>query len=301
MLGGAADVLALQRSAGNAAVARAVEAQRQGHAHGTTGPVLPVQRVSGTRAPGSLDNPREYGPGKMKAFREKDQKHLEKVFPREADGTFQKFPDPIAPATELVGGLLKQLKKIVPGSDAGQGSASDLEAAAWVKALNSRRGKGDDAYRRNCIDAARSFVASWSGNPTVAAGVHNTGPRDVESGGNQTAAAMLGGSFGGVEAPPGTQVQGEWGVVAARLAQAGHGACSIVVFRREETNLVHAVNGVNHNGRIVWVDPQMGLVSSQPMYNGDLFQTITIDSLFRQVDAPAASTTALQIPTRDQL
>ncbi|MET8115975.1 toxin glutamine deamidase domain-containing protein [Streptomyces prasinus] len=86
---------------------------------------------------------------------------------------------------------------------------------------------------------------------------------------------------------------GRLGAVAQRLTASGHGSASIVVFQRKETGLVHAVNAVNHDGKVIWVDPQMGRVSATPMYEGTLFMTITLDAHFTPVDPPAAHPTAL--------
>ncbi|MFH8989702.1 toxin glutamine deamidase domain-containing protein [Streptomyces sp. NPDC017940] len=166
-----------------------------------------------------------------------------------------------------------------------------------MKAINPQRDEAGGAYRRNCGDAARSFLASWSGNPTVAAGVHNTGPGDVEQGGNDRTATMLRTQWRTSirEAAEGERVESVWQVVASRLKGAGHGACGVVVFQREETGFVHAVCGVNHGGKVVWVDPQLGRVSATPMHKGKQFMTITLDPQFQPVAAPAPHPTALSL------
>ncbi|WP_255949415.1 toxin glutamine deamidase domain-containing protein [Streptomyces odontomachi] len=270
----ASAVLALQRTAGNAAVTRALGAQR--HVHGAgCGHGLPVQRVS------LANDQREFGPGKLKQVDPKDQANLEKSFPKK-DGAFKQFPDPTSFSYSLMGPLTQRLNKVDPkGPLASSGGAAD-----WVQGINSRRDEDGGAYRRNCIEAARSFLASWSGNPTAAAGIHDES--GVETGGNDLTKRWLGTNWRTSEAGADENAQGVWGAVASRLKGAGHGASCIVVFEREETHLVHAVNGVNHKGDIVWVDAQMGRVSKTPMYKGSLFMTITLDPQFAPVEPPAS-------------
>jgi hypothetical protein len=267
----ASAVLALQRSAGNAAVTRALGAQR--HVHGAgCGHGLSVQRVL-------RNDQREFGPGKLKPVEPKDQENLEKVFPKK-DGVPKQFPDPTSLSYSIMGPLTQRLNKVDPKGPL----ASSGGAAEWVQGINSRRDEEGGAYRRNCIEAARSFLASWSGNPTAAAGIHDK--EGVESGGNDLTKRWLGTNWRTTEAAAGENAQGTWGVVASRLKGAGHGASCIVVFEREETGLVHAVNGVNHKGDIVWIDAQLGRVSKTPMYKGRLFMTITLDAQFAPVDPP---------------
>ncbi|WP_030559005.1 toxin glutamine deamidase domain-containing protein [Streptomyces aureocirculatus] len=289
---GPADMRAIQGSAGNTAANLALVAQRQARgAH--RGHRAPVQRAGGGPSNVLSNDTREFGPGGLKPPRQEDQEHLERVFPKTRDGGFQQFPDPTATGYALVGQLTQRLNKIDPkGAMASSGRAAD-----WVKSINPQRDEAGGAYRRNCGDAARSFLASWSGNPTVAAGVHNTGPRDVEQGGNDRTANMLRTQWRTSirEAAEGERVESVWPVVASRLKNAGHGASSVVVFQREETGLVHAVCGVNHNGKVVWIDPQLGRVSAAPMYKGTQYMSITLDPQFAPVDAPAAHPTALSL------
>ncbi|WP_246007267.1 toxin glutamine deamidase domain-containing protein [Actinomadura pelletieri] len=278
-------MLALQRSAGNAAASQAVEGRRPGH-----GPGVTVQRVP-TRPIGALpDFPRDYGTSNLAPPDPQDQENLENIFPS-SDGVYTQFPDPTTLGFSLVQGISRAFKKVSrPDSDAPAGSAST--AADWVKGINSQRDDPTDAYRRNCIDAARSFIASWSGNPTAAASIAGAG---VEAGGNERTKAWLQTEWKTDDdvAGPQEQVNGVWEAVATRLKEAGHGASSIVVFRRVESQNVHAVCGVNHNDKVVWIDPQLGRVSSKPMYNGDLFMTITLTPQGAPIAAPQPIRTGL--------
>ncbi|MET8115976.1 hypothetical protein [Streptomyces prasinus] len=103
----------------------------------------------------------------------------------------------------MVGALAQRLDKHDPkGPLASSGGAAD-----WVKGINSRRDEEGGAYRRNCIDATRSFLASWSGNPT-AAGIKGTG---VEDGGPDWTKAWLNTNWKTSEAGLDEQVQDVWG------------------------------------------------------------------------------------------
>ncbi|TYB44071.1 toxin glutamine deamidase domain-containing protein [Actinomadura chibensis] len=279
----AAGVLALQRTAGNAAVTQALGARRHDR-----GGALPVQRAL-------RNNQREYGitPGLLMSPRQSDQNELERVFPRDENGAFQQFPDPVTLGVAVGGKLNKLLHKLKHD----QPEATVPEAADWVKGINPRFPEGG-GYRRNCVDAARSFVASWSGNPTVAVGVVGTTDQDVERGGNDRTATWLATRWKTDEAvaPDGQPVADVWARVAARLLGQGHGAVSIVVFKREENGNVHAVCAVNHENKVVWVDPQVGQISVDgPMYRGTAFMTITLSPQFTPVDAPPPQPTALSL------
>ncbi|MEU5973203.1 toxin glutamine deamidase domain-containing protein [Streptomyces sp. NPDC047315] len=265
---GAADVLALQRSAGNAAVTRALEAGRPARA-AAPGHDLPVQRAL-------AEHDREFGPGRLDHPRSADQQNLERVFPKNKDGSYEQFPDPTTITnhlTSLMGSLNQRLSKVPQpqGPQAGSGGAAD-----WVVAINSQRDV-DDRYKRNCIDAARSFLASWSGTPTVAAPVYD--PTGVEEGGTGRTKEWLNAEWKTSKVTPGVHPLGreDWDSVASRLKSAGHGSSSIVVFMRKQSGNVHAVNGVNIHGKVKWIDPQYGVVSSQPLYDGLSFMTITLD------------------------
>ncbi|MFI0485455.1 toxin glutamine deamidase domain-containing protein [Actinomadura sp. 9N215] len=282
----AAGVLALQRSAGNAAVSQSLEAQRDDHgadhehAHG-----LPVQRAL-------TNSDRNYGttPGTLMRPNMQDQQRLENVFPRDQNRDFQQFPDPVVFGSVLTGPLNAQLQRA-------QGTGAPVlggeqEAAPWVQAINPLRHA--DAYRRNCVDAARSFLASWSGNPTVAVGVHGTTDRDLEADANARTATWLATrwKYDDDQSPSGGSAD-VWDTVRTRLERVGHGAASVVLFDRPG-GAAHAVCGVNHLGSIVWVDAQRGKVKvSDPLYQGTTFLTITLSPQFEAVDAPAPHPTAL--------
>ncbi|MEK8171889.1 toxin glutamine deamidase domain-containing protein [Streptomyces sp. M19] len=64
--------------------------------------------------------------------------------------------------------------------------------------------------------------------------------------------------------------------VEQRLLTHGHGSAAIVVFQRLNGN-VHALNAVNHEGRVYWIDGQYGRVSDRPLYEGRNFISIELD------------------------
>ncbi|MFF0746851.1 toxin glutamine deamidase domain-containing protein [Streptomyces sp. NPDC004111] len=279
----AAQLPAVQRYAGNRAATRALGERSAGRG---AGPRPTVQRAPGPGVSSNrlTNNVREYGPGNLRQANEEDQARLGRVFPKDSEGNHLQFPDPTAFGSSLVGPLQKTLNKIRPGASSGSGGAAD-----WVKGINPRRDEDGPtgAYRRNCCDAVRSFLASWSGNPTVAAGIHNPGPAELEADGAPKSKRWLGSDWRTSETGANGEVRPVWQAVESRLLGAGHGSASMVVFRKAgERPTVHAVAGVNYNGRVVWVDPQMGRVSSTPLYEGTLFMSITLDPRFAPVDEP---------------
>jgi hypothetical protein len=207
----------------------------------------------------------------------KDQARLKEVFPRTKNGNFIQFPDPTTKlAASVVGLVTQKLNKHNPKGP----FASSVGAADWVMEINPRRNDKDDAFRRNCTDAARSFLASWSGNPTTALGIHDeTG---VERDGNERTSAWLETGWN----PHTDEKEDVWAAVGRRLKDMGHGSSSIIVFQRKESGDNHAVNGVNYEGKVVWVDPQQGRIGLKPMYNAEGAKWIVLNPEFQVVDAP---------------
>jgi hypothetical protein len=299
---GATDALApaaepayVQRTRGEEAVRRHVHEAGCGHG-------LPVQRAGDGRPPGVLVNDqRQIGPDGLMEPRREDQENLERVFPRAEDGTFERFPDPVAAIRPVATGVRASLRRVASsmslrGSrDAGRSSDSDnAEPAEWLRAINPRRKEGGDMgpYRRNCGDAVRSFLASWSGNPTVAAGMRGAG---VEPDGSKQTGYWAAGAGTMYKDPRtytvvenATDVQDGWQAVQRQLESMEHGSSCIVVFKPTDARVSevdHMIAAVNHRGRVVWVDPQMGRVSGKPMYEGSGVVTITLSPAFLAVEA----------------
>jgi papain fold toxin 1 (glutamine deamidase) of polymorphic toxin system/uncharacterized protein DUF4157 len=306
---GAADAqasAAAQRTRGEEAAQRHVHEAGCGHG-------LPVQRAGGSRRPdySLVNTPRNdlMGP------QQEDQERLENVFPKTEDGEFERFPNPVAPnrvppdpvpsTLALVRGIDKTVKSVKRVAskmslsssskrDAKPGDTADSEVPAdWVMAINSQRDEGHSPpdvygpYRRNCTDAVRSFLASWSGNPTAAAGIRAPHPQ-LEDDGSGWIKRWLHTDWRTTEAGDGDRVESVWSAVERRLMTGGHGSSGVVVFKRADTGFNHAVAGVNHMGRVVWVDPQVGRVSETPLYSGILFsQSISLTPGFTPIDPPA--------------
>jgi hypothetical protein len=175
-----------------------------------------------------------------------------------------------------------------------------VEPAEWVRRINPRRDEGGrlGPYRRNCIDTARSFLASWSGNPTVAAGMAAEG---VEQQGNERTASWLGaGAFRdperftmGLPDVEAREIRTAWQSVHRAVQDGGHGAMALVVFHpyvpAGEPEFSHAVCAVNYQGQVLWVDAQRGTLSTTPMYEGSNVLTVVLDPQFAPVQPPTAN------------
>jgi hypothetical protein len=302
----AADPASVQRTPGDQAAQRHVHDAGCGHG-------LPVQRVAGRRRPDySLVNTTR---NDLMGPQAEDQERLENVFPKTDDGEFERFPNPVAPnrmdppdpvpsTLALVRGVdrtVKSIKRVASKMSLSSsqrpekpGAPADSEVPAeWVMAINSRRDEGHSPpdnygpYRRNCADAVRSFLASWSGNPTAAAGIRAPHPR-LEERSSDRMKDWLHTNWRTSVAADGDRAESVWSPVESRLRAGGHGSSAVVVFKRADTGLNHAVAGVNHMGRVVWVDPQVGRVSGTPLYDGILFsQSISLNPEFEPIDPPA--------------
>ncbi|PPK71205.1 toxin glutamine deamidase domain-containing protein [Actinokineospora auranticolor] len=228
-----------------------------------------------------LDNIRQFGqPGGLDPASTAAEQRLANSFPQE-NGQPQQFPDPSA---HLPGaGLAHWLNAKSPKGPA----ANTYGTADWVANINSQRDEPGTAFLRNCIDAARAFLKSWYGRPTAAAGVHDPAPGLESDGGGKTKQWL--------ETEWRTSENGRgptWSDIEARLKSAGHGAVAIVIFDR---GTIHAVNGVNHNGNVYWVDPQMGHISKKPLYEMQgPAESITLNAQFQPVDEPPPLTTSIE-------
>ena len=165
--------------------------------------------------------------------------------------------------------------------------------AGWVANGND----GGDAVpgrANNCADCARSFLASWYGEPTCAQprsidpGTGVDGPDDPERDGNDNIVDFAGTGH----AYEGSGAAG-YRRVAAKLRAAGPGCAAIVQIDWPVTNPAtgkpfvdprtgapvrdprtgqipisggHAFNAANVDGSVVWVDMQTNTVSDQPIH-----------------------------------
>ncbi|MFD7640876.1 toxin glutamine deamidase domain-containing protein [Kitasatospora sp. NPDC059795] len=167
--------------------------------------------------------------GGLKRPSEHDLKQLQDAVPHNADGSPQRHPDPMA--------------------------------GDWVKKLNGD-GPGKPGRANNCADAALSVVDTYDGRPTVAAprvednSVGEKGSRDrIEQ--------SLGGKFESLGKGPAGHEK-----LAQTLIDSGPGSQAVIISRDGDGRL-HAWNAMNHDGKVVYVDGQMGRTSDKPLYPGE--------------------------------
>ncbi len=242
-------------------------------AQGPPGPLLPP-----------LHGIRDYGTDShLVRPSRRDQWELERVFPKERDGSYRRYPDPRG-STFGQTGATRWFNRLRTGNLLGPTFGS----AEWVQRLNGPwlNSAGRTA---NCVDAARSFLASWYGRPTVAAPVRtrSDGPLvrpEPESVSLSRTERWLGAQWrshapGTESHGPGTAGRDEpgavWDALGGELTAHGHGSAAIVVFRRPDGGS-HAVNAVNHHGTVYWIDAQHGRVAARPDFDGTAFLSIVL-------------------------
>ncbi|MFF0387923.1 toxin glutamine deamidase domain-containing protein [Kitasatospora sp. NPDC004615] len=195
--------------------------------------------------------------GGLKRPSEHESKQLQDAVPHNADGSPQRHPDP---------------------------SSGD-----WLKKLNGD-GPGAPGRANNCADAALSLVDTYDGHPTVAASrtEHNS---VGEKGGRDRIEQSLGGKFEHLGSGPAGHDK-----LAQTLLDSGHGSQAVIISRDSEGR-THAWNAMNHNGKIVYADPQLGRTSDRPLYAGEggLFAVpLTPDRAPLHPSGPPAGTTGHQ-------
>ncbi|MCM2579857.1 toxin glutamine deamidase domain-containing protein [Streptomyces meridianus] len=163
-----------------------------------------------------------------------DQQALENAFPRNPDGTPQRFANPFEGWNQL---------------------QNDGGLNVWGRS-------------NNCADCSRSFLESWYGNPTVSAprtpdtnpdgSPDRTSPEN-DSVDNQQRWAGAPFTYNGDNIPMAAYQ------VAKGLWDAGHGSAALIAVSWPGGG-GHAFNAVNWNGHIVWVDTQSGAVSKDFPY-----------------------------------
>ncbi|WP_026422138.1 toxin glutamine deamidase domain-containing protein [Actinokineospora inagensis] len=152
---------------------------------------------------------------------------------------------------------------LVPGSTAAAAAlravvpdgARFVDPAGWAHLVNGDRTEVGSGV--NCVDAVVAFHRTYNGEPTVAGRWSaDAPPRDAGA----WVAARLGHhpEFVGTGAPG-------LGEVIGRVAAAGPGAAALVFGHRRPGRggllAGHAWNVVNHNGRVLLVDPQAGTIA----------------------------------------
>ncbi|MFJ8439447.1 toxin glutamine deamidase domain-containing protein [Kitasatospora griseola] len=167
--------------------------------------------------------------GGLKRPSEHEQQTLHDAVPKNTDGTPQRHPDP--------------------------------RAGDWLKKLNG--GEPHTANQKNnCLDAALAMVDTVNGHPTVAA-PRLEGNGLGEKGGRDRAEQSLGAKFEHLGAGPDGHAK-----LAEMLRESGHGSQAVIT-SRDSDGRTHAWHAMNHEGQIVYSDPQLGRVSDKPLYTGE--------------------------------
>ncbi|PJE96269.1 hypothetical protein CUT44_18870, partial [Streptomyces carminius] len=209
--------------------------------------------------------------GRLRPPRPEEQTGLERVFPVQ-DGMFQRYPDPRDRGTYYLAGPIRALNRANASND----FATDMGAAEWVRRVNARREtRGTEGRLDNCMDVARSVLASWYGVPTVAAAT----AQGIEDRGGRLTSRWLDAGWRDL----GSDSDAAWESVRHMLLSRGHGSAAMVIFQRPNGNN-HAVVGVNHRGRVLWIDGQRGRVGERPLYEGVDFRSIELDPQGRPID-----------------
>ncbi|CAG6397277.1 toxin glutamine deamidase domain-containing protein [Streptomyces cocklensis] len=189
----------------------------------------------------SLDDVRSAlrdGPDGLQPVDHADQRALEKVVPRNHDGSFQRYPDPRGPWTGLQ-------------NDGGTQVAG---------------------RSNNCADNVRAALETWYGNPQVAAARTLSraadGTLDVLSAerfGVENGNVWGGTAFGYTGPGPAAYER-----VADEVRGAGHGSSAFVHVEWPPTadgvRTSHVFTALNHGGEVFWFDPQAGIVSTDPIH-----------------------------------
>lgn len=163
-----------------------------------------------------------------------DNRAQQERFPRNVDGSFQQAPDP--------------------------------REGSW---LSDIRGQNPDDSGRdvNCPDGALAFADSYAGSPTVAArrSPNEDGtPADTpEPGGRDRIENTLGAQFDDFG-----DGRDAYDNLESTLLNEGHGSQAVIITQNADGR-AHAWNVVNHNGQIVYADPQTGQSSTTPLHNGN--------------------------------
>ncbi|MER6842685.1 toxin glutamine deamidase domain-containing protein [Streptomyces platensis] len=192
-----------------------------------------------------------------------DNRAQQERFPRNEDGSFQQAPDP--------------------------------REGTWVDDL---RGQNPDESGRdvNCPDGSLAFVDSYAGNPTVAArrSPHEDGtPADTpEPNGRDRIENALGAEFDDFG-----DGRDAYHNLETTLLNEGHGSQAVIITQNADGR-AHAWNVVNHNGQIVYADPQTGQRGTTPLHSGDngVF-AIPLDANRRPIDTTNPPTTQHQSQT----
>lgn len=195
--------------------------------------------VSGVHDP--IEETRPYGEkGGLNRPDHMEQSRLEQVVPRDADGRPEKFP------------------------------SLDGE---WTNYVNGR-GPGNDPLRgNNCLDCSMAAIATWHGEPTVAAprtldvawdGDLNTSKGEAH--GPERAEEWLGHQYERLGVSDGALAK-----IEQKLREGGPGSSAAIINEwnpDEGLAGAHAWNAFNDGGKVTWYDPQLSATGDRPIYRG---------------------------------
>ncbi|WP_434742975.1 toxin glutamine deamidase domain-containing protein [Micromonospora sp. SH-82] len=201
--------------------------------------------------PPPIDRSRRYGQrGGLRPPLRVHQTDLERHMPRDSGGRVQRTADP--------------------------------RRGGWFRLANDGGPQADPTRGINCIDCTLSLYETWAhGRPRVSAPRTFDGyqfgdvrrPIDGEAGGSARIEAATGGRFQRLCAPPppgapvsrGAAVHGAYRRLHDHLRIGGHGSYAFVVTEWEGGG-AHVWVALNQNGTVLYLDPQLGVVSERPPY-----------------------------------
>ncbi|MFY1619466.1 toxin glutamine deamidase domain-containing protein [Micromonospora sp. WMMD736] len=209
----------------------------------TSGP----SRLTGDDIPPPIDDSRPYGqPGGLRPPLALHQVDVERQMPRERDGTVRRTADP--------------------------------RQGGWFRLLNDGGPQADATRGINCLDCTLSLFETWvHGRPRVSAPRTFDGyldgdirrPIRGEAGGPGRVEDVTGGRFQRVLAPgqPTDPAQARQGYANLhdQLVLGGHGSYAFLITEWAGGGS-HAWVALNQNGKILYADPQTGLVRDRPLY-----------------------------------
>ncbi|MCX9191563.1 hypothetical protein C3Y87_09075 [Carbonactinospora thermoautotrophica] len=221
-----------------------------------------VSALTGSDVPPPADTTRPYDrPGGLRRPLLQHQQDLERLVPRNPDGTFQRAP-------------ALMIKPGVP--------------APWLRAVNDGGPQADPTRGQNCVDCTISLFETFTrGRPRVSAprtfdGYAKGDVRQVlngEADGPGRTEDVTGGRYqrlfpGVANVPPHQAVASAYDAIAQQLAQGGDGAFAFIITNWPDGG-AHQWAAVNQGGKIVWVDPQLGIAQEHPPYP----RVVSIDAL----------------------
>ncbi|PMR60541.1 hypothetical protein C1A38_13870 [Verrucosispora sp. ts21] len=206
--------------------------------------------LTGDDHPPPIDRSRRYGqPGGLRPPLALHQRDVEQQLPRDEAGNVVRTADP--------------------------------RAGDWFGLMNDGGPRADPTRGINCLDCTLSLYDTWvHGRPRVAAprtfDAYQAGdvtrPLNGEQDGTGRVEDVTGGRFqrlcdGTARTPAELQRALDTGYRNLRdqLVLGGHGSFAFVVNHLERGG-AHIWVALNQNGTVLYVDPQVGLVSDQPLY-----------------------------------